>query len=289
MVRSSRCTWTHRPWRSPRRLSSVTEELLKRSELLADWTVEKSEVDEADDGEEDYEVGVAPEDAKVAAGALVHSTVVMVDELFQDLHVLMREETNVAEAEHPVWLLDELPSRYALRYDAKSARRFLATVLAMTTRFTYGSFQQLGCLAEELGLKLLLDQSPPRWKPSASSAPEPRQALDCFADEISEDTDFEWLCDDSKDGIEEDEALDRFGTTPLGFASWCRPFNQGRYVPPFSSDERRRKSSRLSRWRVGRGSRGLRAGEACRGAGSEGPCRCRPVRADAPSGGRSER
>ncbi|MGW8377658.1 hypothetical protein [Streptomyces sp. ODS28] len=293
-------------------VGSVIEELLERSELLSDWTVEKSEVelheelaqesldaaegpdappadpadrraalagaaevtgpseaelaaeredmrvrftalaadlaafplsafgvadDEADDGEEDYEVGVAPEDAKVAAGALVHSTVVMVDELFQDLHVLMREETNVAETEHPMWVLDELPSRYALQYDAKFARRFLTTVLAMTTRFTDGSFQQLGCLAEELALKLLLDQTTSTLETFGLLSAGPSQALDCFAEEIYEDMDFEWLYDDSKDGIDEDEALDRFGITPLGFASWFRPFNEGRYVHPFSSDE----------------------------------------------------
>ncbi|MEU0402263.1 hypothetical protein ABZ318_18885 [Streptomyces sp. NPDC006197] len=62
-------------------------------------------------------------------------------------------------------------------------------------------------------------------------------ALDRFADEIYEDMDFEWLYDDSKNGTDEDPALDAMGITPLSFSGWFTPFNEDRYVHPYAADE----------------------------------------------------
>ncbi|MGW7518711.1 hypothetical protein ACWGJ2_24300 [Streptomyces sp. NPDC054796] len=168
---------------------------------------------------------------------MVWGTVVLVDELFQDVHALMKEKSNVAQCERPMWVLDELPDRYVLRYDERFARRFLVTVVAMTTRFTDGSFQQLTCVAEELALKFLLDQATVTLDSFGLLSPGVSEALECFADEIYEDRDFEWLYDDSMDGIDEDPAADSLGVTPLGIASWFKPFGRGRRGHPFALDE----------------------------------------------------
>ncbi|MEV6763854.1 hypothetical protein AB0N16_25105 [Streptomyces sp. NPDC051105] len=58
---------------------------------------EDDEDDEEEDG--DNEFTVSPEDAKLAAGALVYATDILVEELFQDVQTLTQEETNAAECD----------------------------------------------------------------------------------------------------------------------------------------------------------------------------------------------
>lgn len=198
-------------------------------------------LDDVDEGDEeqqgDYDFSISPDDAELAAGALVHGMHLLVDELFQDLHALMKEETSVAECGRPMWLLDELPERYALQYDAHFARRFLVTAIAMTTSFTNGSFQPLSCIAEELALKLLLRQATVTLDLYGLLDSGVSEALDAFADGVYEDMDFEWLYDDSKDGIDEDPAVASLGIAPMSITSWFTPFNKGRFVHPYAADE----------------------------------------------------
>ncbi|OKI00447.1 hypothetical protein A6A06_24660 [Streptomyces sp. CB02923] len=190
---------------------------------------------EDEDGEEeDVEAGVLPEDAKLAAGALVYGAHLLVDELFQDVQTLTQTRSNVAECERPLWLLEELPDRYAPEYDAHFARRFLVTAIAMTTRFTHGSFQQLSCLAEELALRLLLREANVSLETFGLMDEGVAAALEAFAENVYEDMDHEWLYDDSVDEIGEDAAGEAFGVTPMAIGSWFTPFNEGRYVHPYA-------------------------------------------------------
>ncbi|MFD9242417.1 hypothetical protein ACFV0D_10895 [Streptomyces sp. NPDC059556] len=297
-------------------VGSVAAEVLERSELLADWVVESSEVklhidltreslaaadgpdappsdlrarrarhtagtgpgdathpapplDGADDesGEDDEEEERAdleaqiralaprlisfdprpPEDgsaadigseaAELAAGALVYAAEVLIDELYDDVQTLADEETNVAECRAELWHLAELPPRYGLAYDELFARRFLVTAIALTTRFTDGSFRELGCLAEELVLKLLLQQAHTTLDLYGLLGDDVAEALGRFADEVYEDTDFEWLYDDARDGVDEDSALAGAGITPSAIGTWFTPFDDDRYVHPYAVDE----------------------------------------------------
>ncbi|WP_371528678.1 hypothetical protein OG302_24135 [Streptomyces sp. NBC_01283] len=177
------------------------------------------------------------EDAELAAGALIWGTDVLLDELFQDAHALDREGTNVAECDGPMWLLDELPPRYALQYDARFARRFLVTAIALTTRLTEGSFLQLSCVAEELALRLLLHEAEVTLDTFGLLDEGVSSALECFAALVYEDMDHEWLYDDSMDGIDESEVGEALGITPMGIANWFKPFNKDRYVHPYAADE----------------------------------------------------
>ncbi len=194
-----------------------------------------SEEDEEFEEGSGYE-GTSEEDARLAAGALVWATDVLVDQLFMDVHTLTEEGTNVAECEGVLWHLEDLPRRYALRYDEQFARRFLATVIAMTTRFTQGTFTQLSCVAEELALRLLLSEAKVCLETFGLLDDGVSEALDCFADLVYEDTDHEWLYDDSKDGIEDSPVGEMLGMAPMGLADWFRPFNDDRYVHPYAAD-----------------------------------------------------
>ncbi|MFK0288905.1 hypothetical protein ACIQU6_00260 [Streptomyces sp. NPDC090442] len=193
--------------------------------------------EEKDDDVADYGSRVSVEDVELAAGALVWATDVLLDELFQDAYALAAEETNVAECDRPMWLLDELPPRYALQYDARFARHFLVTAVALTTRFTEGSFQQLGCVAEELVLRLLLDRAEVSLETFGLLDERVSAALECFTELVYEDMDHEWLYDDSKDGIDESPVGEYLGIAPMRLASWFQPFNDDRYVHPYAVDE----------------------------------------------------
>ncbi|MFD7169299.1 hypothetical protein [Streptomyces violascens] len=194
--------------------------------------------DEDEEGKEEgeYDFGVLPEDAKLAAGALVYGMQLLVDELFQDVETLTRERTNVAECERPFWLLEELPERYALQHDAHFARRFLVTAIAMTTRFTNGSFVQLSCLAEELALRLLLREAEVSLDVVGLLDSGVSDALESFAANVYEDMDHEWLYDDSTDGIDESPVGEALGIASMSIGSWFTPFNEGRYVHPYAED-----------------------------------------------------
>ncbi|UQA94473.1 hypothetical protein [Streptomyces halobius] len=193
--------------------------------------------EEKDDDLAEYGSRVAADDAELAAGALVWATDVLLDELFQDAYALAAEETNVAECDRPMWLLDELPPHYVLQYDARFARRFLVTAVALTTRFTGGSFEQLSCVAEELVLRLLLDRAEVTLETFGLLDEGVSSALECFAAMVYEDMDHEWLYDDSKDGIDESPVGEYLGVAPMGLASWFKPFNDDRYVHPYAGDE----------------------------------------------------
>ncbi|MFJ6082759.1 hypothetical protein ACIQI8_15280 [Streptomyces sp. NPDC092369] len=204
---------------------------------------------------------VPPASARLAAGALVYAIDFLVDELFEDVQVLTQEEATVAECEGPLWHLERLPDRYALNYDARFSRRFLVTVIAMTTRFTDGSFQRLSCVAEELALRFLLSQATTTLELYGLLDDDLSAALDAFAGNVYEDMGHEWLYDDSMDGLGELGGMGEgagaegaegisgadgmggasagaaLGGVPVAFKAWFTPFNEGRYVHPSAAGE----------------------------------------------------
>lgn len=170
-----------------------------------------------------------PEEAiRLAAGALVYATDILVDELFQDVQTLTQEKTTAADCDGPLWHFEDLPERYALQYDARFARRFLVTVIAMTTRFTDGTFHHPTCVAEELALRLLLNETHVTLETFTLLTPEVANALDAFADNVYEDRSQDWLYDTTLNTLTPDTAT---GTT------WFTPFEKDGYIHPSATDE----------------------------------------------------
>ncbi|MFI6089176.1 hypothetical protein [Streptomyces sp. NPDC051218] len=179
--------------------------------------------------------GISTEDAELAAGALIWGTDVLLDELFQDAHALDREGTNVAECDRPLWLLDELPPRHALQYDARFARRFLVTAISLTTRLTEGSFEKLSCVAEELTLRLLLREAEVTLETFGLLDEGVAEALKHFADRVHEDMDHASLYEDGMPDIEQADPPTPLAPTDL--STWFTPFTKGDYVHPYAADE----------------------------------------------------
>lgn len=98
-------------------------------------------------------------------GALWTASIVLVDQVFSDLAVL--ERADVADVddvdqfdqfdEDVLWALPELPPAFVDQYDIRFLRRFLTAAIAVTGRLTAGWIPPV-CLAEELAIRLLLNQ-----------------------------------------------------------------------------------------------------------------------------------
>ncbi|MBB5998813.1 hypothetical protein HNR25_002564 [Streptomonospora salina] len=178
-----------------------------------------------DPGEEDGAAGFGVDQgaADLAAGALFEASVAVLDELFMDVHELWTEDTAVAGCDGPLMRLEDLPERFAEHYTAGFARRFLVTAVALTTRFTDGTFRSLGSVAEELALRLLLGQARTILD-IHGLLDEGGPALDTFAESVHEGRDRAWLYSDvpAEDGA-------------AAVTAWFLPFDDtDRYVHPFA-------------------------------------------------------
>jgi hypothetical protein len=181
-------------------------------------------------------------EARYVAGALYQAAVITVDYLFSDLAQLTstRDHTaTVATAESAAFfVLEDLPTRYAHRYDILFVKRFIVATITVTQRLTAG-WDPLACVAEELALRVLLDEAEARLDEAGLDLPHWRATIE---DYLFEDADHEMLFDPSLDGIEDDEDfLARTRTAPMAFPEWFTPFNDERPIPPYLLDTSRRK------------------------------------------------
>lgn len=95
----------------------------------------------------------------------------------------------------------------------------------------------MGCVAEKLALRLLLNQTNATLEIFGLLDDGVSAALDAFADNVYEDMDHEWLFDASMDGVDESTVGVALGVAPMAFKAWFSPFNEGRYVHPCAADE----------------------------------------------------
>jgi hypothetical protein len=101
----------------------------------------------------------------------------------------------------------------------------------MTSRLTRG-WEPLACVAQELGLRVLLDHV--EVVAEAADVTLPDDWRGHLEDLLFEDLDHELLYDPAHDGIEEDPARQPPGMAPMRFTDWFRPFNDRRTLPPYA-------------------------------------------------------
>lgn len=102
--------------------------------------------------------GADPEQARMAAGALVHAVSVVTDELFYDELALTINDATVSEAVG-LLVLEELPPCYQHRYDSWFARALLLSSAAVATRLSGRSWTPPRCVAEAFALRLLINEA----------------------------------------------------------------------------------------------------------------------------------
>jgi hypothetical protein len=145
----------------------------------------------------------------------------LIDTTLMDLGVSDRPGWNADN-----WLIGTmLPPRYRLRYTAEFARRLFACLVTVVWKLGQREVIRLFCVAEELAAHVLLLEA-------EALAEEQNQPTNfaIFRDTLFEDLDFEFLYDETYDGIEGTELSEVMGITHQPFAEWFE-----RFGPPTSS------------------------------------------------------
>jgi len=126
-------------------------------------------------------------------------------------------------------MITYLPPRYRLQYDDVFAKKFhVCFTIAGWKLFADGE-QYLSCLAEEMSVSAII-----RCAEALLEVQGKKANFASFKDCVLEDADFEWLWDDSADGIDETEIGAAMGMANLAFADWFKPFNKHRHVHPLA-------------------------------------------------------
>jgi hypothetical protein len=132
---------------------------------------------------------------------------------------------DLGASDRPDWTADNwligtmLPPRFRLRYTAEFARRFFVCLVTVVWKLGQREPIRLSCVADELAAHVLLQEA-------ESFAEEQDQPVDfaSFRDTLFEDLDFEFLYDETYDGIERTGLGEAMGTTHLPFAEWFERF-----------------------------------------------------------------
>jgi hypothetical protein len=138
---------------------------------------------------------------------------------------------DLGTSDRPDWTADSwfigtmLPPRYRLKYTAEFARKFFVCLITVIWKLGQQEPICLSCVAEELAAHVLLQEA-------EAFAEEQALPVDysSFRDMLFEDLDFEFLYDETYDGIERTEQSEVMGITHLPFAEWFE-----RFGPPASS------------------------------------------------------
>lgn len=172
--------------------------------------------------------------ATALAGCLMHASEIAVEELFEDIVDLRSGKVGQPDDIDETWILSQLPSRFAAGYSARFAQQFLVALVDVTGRFTR-VWEPLTCVAQELGLRVLLNQVEVMADLAVVTLDDDwRGHLD---DMLFEDVDHELLYDPAYDGIEDDPDSQPPGMAPMRFSDWFVPFNPGRSMPPYALPE----------------------------------------------------
>jgi hypothetical protein len=172
--------------------------------------------------------------ATYLAGCLMHAAEIGTDELFSDVADLARaQERDEAVDIDSLFILGDLPPRFADRYGQLFAQKLLVAFADMTRRLTAG-WEPLVNVAQELSVRLLLNRVEMVADLAGVDLPDDWRAT--LEEYLFEDTDHEYLYDPAADGFEDDADFGPPGMAPMNFEAWFVPFNDERHLPVYATD-----------------------------------------------------
>ncbi len=165
---------------------------------------------------------------------MIFSTFPLIDYLFEDVKTLASNRDTAADHDD-LWVLGELPPQFANHYNGLFARKFLIATAGLTGRLTQSGWDPPRCVAEELALRLLIEQAQANLEGfGLATWEESEQAYDWFRDCAFEDLDHEGLFEPALDGFEDDPSYHPLGMAPMGFESWFVPFRADEPIHPYA-------------------------------------------------------
>ncbi|ALO66607.1 hypothetical protein AS189_09045 [Arthrobacter alpinus] len=170
------------------------------------------------------------QEATVLRGAIHWAYETFIDELLGDVSTLRQNPEDAAETTQ----ISGLPPLQAASYGPLFAQRFLAVAFDLGTALAT-AFEAPACVAQELALKLVLDQVEvlADLLPNLGLAEDWRSTAE---DMLFEDLDHELLYVPELDGISNDPAVASAGMANLDVSAWFTPF-EGRTVNPYAANE----------------------------------------------------
>ncbi len=156
---------------------------------------------------------------------------VLIDSIFEDVQ-------NVEEPEDIVDTMIGiyLPERYLYKYTPRFFRKFAVCIITVAWKLVQPEHMVLSSLAEELAAWVIIQEAKRHLEDETDE--EVENAFDAFIDTYFEDLDFEFLYDNSFDGIEKTELAQRIDLSPLAFSDWFSPISDepSRTPHPFVSE-----------------------------------------------------
>ena len=171
---------------------------------------------------------VLPRSHREALSNAFHS---LCDGFFQDMELIAAGDVPFADSV----LGQLLPTRFKQRYSVGFARRFFLSFTTVGWKLAQEdqAVAAPSCVAEELALRILIDDAKTWLRDYAGIEPE----FTAFEDVVLQDADIEWLSDPASDGIEDTETAGQLGMGHLRFDEWFNPFlNAMTAVHPYSAE-----------------------------------------------------
>lgn len=170
--------------------------------------------------------------SSLLAGTLWHASIVLIDQLFEDIGTLRALPEVTAGDIAGTWVLSGLPPLYASRYGVGFAQAFLAATIEQMKGLASG-WEPPACIAQELAVHCLINQVEVIEDLYDLDLARGWQGI--VRDALLEDTDADVLFDPRADGIEHDEWINgQLGMASMGFKDWFKPFNDDYHLGPYT-------------------------------------------------------
>ncbi len=160
------------------------------------------------------------------AGSLILAATWVADQLLTDAAALA-DGGQVLDAHQ----LCDLPPQFAPHYTPAFARQFLVAFLDLSARLTSDQWHPPSCVAQDLGVRLLLDQTDLVAELAGMHLPEGWQVT--LAELLLADIDHEYLYDPALDGFEDDPTFGPPGMASMRVQDWFDHIPGRPPLPPY--------------------------------------------------------
>ncbi|GIM93042.1 hypothetical protein [Paractinoplanes toevensis] len=153
---------------------------------------------------------------RLAAGALIVATTIVIDELFMDIEMLAVGGDTAPGDRRDFLVLADLPERFASRYDARFARSFLVATVAVTARLSLDCWSAPASVGEALALSLVVERARNLLvEHEIVDAEAAGELYKGFEDAAFDDLDHQWLYHPQSDGV-----VNTFGAAASDVIAW---------------------------------------------------------------------
>jgi hypothetical protein len=152
--------------------------------------------------------------------ALQASCDILIDSIFDEVNSVKTPEEIIDTT-----IGDYLPERYLYKYTLLFLRKFAVCIITVAWKLAQPQHIPLSSLAEELAVWTIIERAKVALEEAEDNEEDIDEAFEAFIDDYFDDTDFQYLFDNSYDGIDETQLAQIMGISSLHFDDWFKPFS----------------------------------------------------------------